>query len=434
MTRKPQKGDALAELLSAASHKVLSKLVTKLATKSPEFRRECFDFLKAQVSVSEALVQRSEGEAVLALWFELEPDLEELDMYGGGDYATEDHVAELLDQIRERLESRKVDADSRHEILEEILPFIKSGNAGMDDVLYDVAYATCYDDDDLRSLAQDFEAMNSEWKTAHARGIYRRLGDRDKYLELRARRMELGADYHDLATFYWDSGEKEKALQVAEDGLCQAKGRMDELRAFVAARAEETGDREKYMALQYDQTIDNLTFEKYKAFKDLCSAEEWSLYEPQLLLQLEHAGEGPRLKIRMHRKEYDEALAILTGGRYPMSSWGGDDQIQAAQKLEQRYPEEILKYYLSGLGNLDRNAERKEYTRKAKIMVKVRHVLVDVLGDEARWDKFARKVKKDNLRRPAFQQEFAMVVPGWREILAKGINGVFAKTAIRKSA
>jgi len=68
------------------------------------------------------------------------------------------------------------------------------------------------------------------------------------------------------------------------------------------------------------------------------------------------------------------------------------------------------------LGNLNRNASRKEYTRKAKIMIKVRRVLLDVLGDEQRWLKFARKIKKDNARRPAFQQEFARLVPGWQEL------------------
>ena len=156
MAKKPKKDDALNELLSAASHKVLSKLILELAAEYPDVRRECFDFLKSQVSISEALIQRSEGEAVLALWSELVPDLEELDDYGGGDYATSDHVADLLYQIQKRLDSQKVDADSRQEILDLALPFIESSNAGLDDMLYDVAYAACYDDDDLRSLAQDF--------------------------------------------------------------------------------------------------------------------------------------------------------------------------------------------------------------------------------------------------------------------------------------
>jgi hypothetical protein len=35
MAKKPKKGDALTELLSAASHKILSKLIVKLATEFP---------------------------------------------------------------------------------------------------------------------------------------------------------------------------------------------------------------------------------------------------------------------------------------------------------------------------------------------------------------------------------------------------------------
>jgi tetratricopeptide (TPR) repeat protein len=416
MAKKPKKKDALGELLAAAPHKVLSKLIIELTVIFPDVRRECFDFLKSQVSVSKALAKRSEGEAILALWSELAPDLEELDMYGGGDYGTMDHVADLLDQIRERLDSKEVDADHRRELLDLILPFLKSGNTGMDDMLDDVAYAACYDDGDLRGLAQAFEAMEKEYKVGQARNIYRRLGDRDKYLELRKARMVYGSHYHDLATFYWESGEKEKALQVAEEGLRKAREGMNELRGFVAARAQETGDRDKYMVLRFEQATDGLTFEKYKAFKKMCTPAEWVSFEAKVLDSLKHAWKNERLKIRMHRREYDEALAILIKGRYPMSTWDGDYEIKVAKKLEKRYPEEILKYYLSGLGNLNRNAQRKEYTRKAKVMIKVRHMLVGVLDDEARWEKFARKVKQDNLRRPAFQQEFADVVPGWSEL------------------
>lgn len=416
MTKKRNKGDALTDLLEAAPHKVLSKLILELATEFPEVRRECFDFLKSQVSVSKALKSRSEGEAILALWSELAPDLDELDGYGGGDYGTQDLVAELLDQIRERLDTKNVDTEHRQEILNLVLPYIKSGNAGMDDMLYEVAYAACYDDDDLRTLAQAFETMPSEWKIGHARDIYRRLVDREKYLELRAKRMEYGADYHDLATFYWDLNEKEKAIHVAEDGLCKARGRMDELREFVAERAQEAGDRDKYMELQFAQTTDRLSLKKYKAFKKICTHAEWKSFEPKVLGMLNNAWGTDRLKIRMHRREYDEALAILIKGRYPASTWEGEYEIKIAKKLEKRYPEEILKYYLTGLGNLNRNAQRKEYARKAKVMVKVRHVLVNVLGDQKRWVKFARKVKIDNARRPAFQQEFATAVPGWQEL------------------
>jgi hypothetical protein len=201
MAKKPQKEDALVELLKVASSAVLSDLILELATNRPDIRRECFDFLKTRVSVSKALEKRSEGEIVLAVWSELAPDLDDLDEYGGGDYATSGHVAELLDQIRTQLESRKVGSDYRRKILDRILPFIKSGNAGMDDMLYEIAYAACYDDSDLRGLAEAFEVMQGDWKLSNARRIYRRLGDRDKYLELRADHMTYGADYHDLATF-----------------------------------------------------------------------------------------------------------------------------------------------------------------------------------------------------------------------------------------
>jgi len=97
--------------------------------------------------------------------------------YGGGAYDCEDHVSELLDEVLTQLNSKKIGPEFRREILERVLPFIESGNAGMDDLLYEVAYATCYDDTDWRRLAVAFEAMQGDWKLDHARRIYRRLMD-----------------------------------------------------------------------------------------------------------------------------------------------------------------------------------------------------------------------------------------------------------------
>jgi len=54
------------------------------------------------------------------------------------------------------------------------------------------------------------ESIGKEWPQEHARRIYRRIGDHEDYLRLRALKMKYGGDYHDLATFYWEQGEKKQ--------------------------------------------------------------------------------------------------------------------------------------------------------------------------------------------------------------------------------
>ena len=191
---------------------------------------------------------------------------------------------------------------------------------------------------------------------------------------------------------------------------------LDELRLFVAQRAKVAGNRERYLELQFAHTTDHLTCDKYKAFRKLCTKAEWRDYEEKILAQLKDAWDTEQLRIHMHRKEYEAAVAVLTRGRYPLTAWDSHYELQTAKRLENRFPEEILKYYVSGLGNMKTKAVRKEYTQKAKVMAKIRHLLVEVLNDKARWRAFAIKIKQDNLKRPAFQEEFAKVVPGWGEL------------------
>ena len=234
--------DPLRQLLETAENKVLVEIIEDLAIMFPEVRRECFEYLKAHVKLSPGQKETSDGEAVFALWGELEPDLEELDDYGGGDYSLADHVADLFYQIEEKLTKNKVPLEYRTNLLNEILPYIQSSNAGLDDQLYDVAYSCCYDNDDLRRLAGAFETIGNDWPIDHARRIYKRIGDNTKYLQLRALKMEFGLDYHDLATFYWKNGEEDKAINTVKDGLKKGVGRLDELREFLSDRAQETGD------------------------------------------------------------------------------------------------------------------------------------------------------------------------------------------------
>ena len=75
-----------------------------------------------------------------------------------------------------------------------------------------------------------------------------------------------------------------------------------------------------------------------------------------------------------------------------------------------------MKFYKLGLGNLNCSTGRKDYARKAKVMKSVCHMYVDILNIPEIWMAYAQKIKQDNARRPAFQEEFAKIIPGWKEL------------------
>lgn len=203
MASKHKRNDPLAALLATAPPGTLVDLLVQLAATRPDVRRECFDYLKKHTALSPHQQKHSEGERLLALWAELAPDLDELDDYGGGDYDADAHVSGLLHEIEQALSRKKIEANYRHRLLDNVLPYIKSGNAGLDDDLYAVAYATCYENDDWRALAEALETLGGKWELDHARRIYRRLNDRNNYLKLRQRNLATGTDYHDPAGFHW---------------------------------------------------------------------------------------------------------------------------------------------------------------------------------------------------------------------------------------
>ena len=61
---------------------------------------------------------------------------------------------------------------------------------------------------------------------------------------------------------------------------------------------------------------------------------EWTQFEPKILAQIKDGQQTEQLKIRMYRKEFDEAIAILTKGRYPTFGWDDSYEIKTAKKLE----------------------------------------------------------------------------------------------------
>lgn len=145
--------DPLISMLHAATKDDLIGLVKELIGNDLSVRRICIDHLKRTVTVSSSIQTSAESSAALTLWYEIEPELSELDEYGGGDYRAEEAVGDGLYHLYEKLKEITLTEEDRDELLTDVLSYIKSGNAGMDDSLYDITYATCKNDDQLRELA-----------------------------------------------------------------------------------------------------------------------------------------------------------------------------------------------------------------------------------------------------------------------------------------
>lgn len=407
--------DPLINMLNAATKTDLIGLIKELIEDSLSTRRMCIDYLKERVVVNSSIHDSAESSAILTMWYEIEPDLSELDAYGGGDYHVERNVRDTLYKICEKLNKITLTEEDKEELLNEVLSYIKSGNAGMDDDLYDVAYTICKNDSDLRDLAKRFENLKQSWPIEHARRIYRKIGDHKEYLRLRLEKMHSGMDYYDLSSFYWEIGEKQKAIDTAQKGMKLAKGRLSDLRMFLAKRAKEAGDRGTYLDYYFVEKTNPLTLSSYNELEKECQKEEWRKYEPKILNILKEKFDLQAVKIYLHRKEYEAALQYFkknTANSYSSYS----EVFSVAEKLEARYPEEILRFYKSGIGNLNVSRSRKIYAQNAVAVKRVRRVLVDVMKKPDEWKKFAIQIKANNANRPAFQDEFAKVISDWNSL------------------
>lgn len=406
----------LSKLISTADVTVLRKLLHQLLLNHPDLQSESIDYLMKHLPLKASQIKKAATAALFMIWKKLEPILDELEAYGGGIDEFDSKGYRLLEELSDKLTNEEVPREKRRGILDKLMKYIERGNSGLEDALYETAYTSCHDSVDLRYLAKSLAALGKDYPASHAMKIYRLLGDRQSYLALRTNRLTTGSDYYDLVTFYLEAGEQDKALEYAWIGLKNATGRRDDLLQFLSNHADEAGDRNLYLELQFTQATGRLTPASYSAFKKICSDEEWAVYEPKMLALVEQLNREHRLEIYMLRREYAKAAGVLGEIPYPDVRYDAGTVLKMAAQLEKKFPDVVLDFYMKGLGNINQNQTRQVYAGKAKVAGKIRHMWVEVLKTPEKWDIFAKQIKSLNYRRPSFQEQFARVIPGWKEL------------------
>ena len=243
--------DVFEILLSKAESQLLKQLIRELVKSHKDVKRLCVDFLKRKINLKNDLEKDAQQESIVLLWDEIYDDLVEMDEYGGTDEETEDMIMDVLYEISQKLMNFSPDKELREMLLDDIMPLVESENSGMTDELMEVASSLCHTKEHWRDLAGRLEDIGDDFNRDNARDIYRMIGDDEKYLSLRLPDLISGVDYYELALFYWDKGQKKKAVEVAREGLEKGEGRLTELREFLSQRAKESGNKEEYIELQF---------------------------------------------------------------------------------------------------------------------------------------------------------------------------------------
>jgi tetratricopeptide (TPR) repeat protein len=157
------------------------------------------------------------GELAMALWEKAEIIIDQFNEYGGGSDDDEEAACDYICEMSKLIP--KLSWEARQKIVDRMLEQYSYGNSGFEDMLIETCYEMCNEKDELVYLAERFLSSGKLWDKRRAMTIYRRIGEYDKYLQLRTSSLEFRNDYLDLAEYYEEQGDIETALEVAKKGL-----------------------------------------------------------------------------------------------------------------------------------------------------------------------------------------------------------------------
>ena len=405
---KTQAREKLENLLRKADKETLKQIIIDLTFKSKDNYRKCLDIIEDSMNLEDEEKAECSSEKFMTIWDEVKWKIKKIEEYGySGDYFEDDEIQGELAEIKEELEKGKASKNARNEFINDAMSYIDTDFGGG---VLDCIHVACYDKDELRSLALEIEDSHNN----RSMTIYKELADKDKYLELRLKNLENSRDYYDLVEFYEENNESDKAVKTAYECLQKVQYGKDDLLDYLAKKALDSNNRIEYLRLKFEKYGKHLTFESYKSFKSICTEEEWKQYEPEILIKLDKTYQNDKMLIYMHRQEFDKAVNILVQIRegwhyFNMQSAG----FLTAEKLKEKYPEQVLQFYMNSIGDLDLAKDRKIYANQAKVAAKIQDIYENIMKTPEKWVEFAKNTKYKNKNRKAFQEEFGKVIKGW---------------------
>ena len=370
--------------------------------------------------VLEAAESASPQDEVEIAWATAEGGLKAIEHADDSDGMLGDAIGKALGQFAEAFHKLETTPEEREAWLEKLLWYVFNHDYGLEEPLAQAALGICETEQDydcvIGEITSEIASLGVEdyrrgWLEEFLTETYLRKGDEEQFLKRRQASLRFERDYLQLADFWVAKGKMDRAIEVAEEGLVETKGAPYmfstqeewDLCTFLEGIYSDKGDKENLRRILQVHFEKAPSLELYRKVKELSeSLGDWEPIRKALTETAERGyGKSTLLDIYFEEGQIDQAIRMAQSGELYYT-----DKVRVAEAVKRAHPEVALDLYDGLVKEYIGKANRKGYHIAAGYAAKVKEIMTELLGDRTRWEAYIGRIREENRRRPALQDEF----------------------------
>ena len=444
----------------------LSTIINQISKAFPSIESRNYypsSIAKQLKAITQSIESAPDKIKVEVYWAEADRILAELNEYGMDDISLEDVATSALNSLVDCLVDNKSFSQRKAEIIEELMDYYTRGNCGITDAIYYSVEQLCSEKSDFQIVIDKLEAHfeKASYKSYYQdllADLYKTIGDHKSQLKTLERNLQYGMDYWRLAQYWTEHRNKEKALQIVQEGLKKGEGRRTELYLYMQERYKKQNDYEQifnllkrkiqnndldnHRRLKTDATYrclwqhstskndyegqvkllklrlnnKNIDLDLYKDAKKILNKADWSEFENRILTQLRDAIKSEHstlpwswsytseekttlAEIYEYKNDIENLLKVIKDEHSLM--------VKYEKKLLPLFPQDYLDHYRLMIDKLIKARGRDNYKTAVTYARVVKRIYQNILKTPEKWKLYIHNLRSHNKNLRAMQEEFA---------------------------
>lgn len=398
----------LNELIGKMPKKNMIEMIELMVRYNSEAEQTLLDYCQTHAieDNKDLVVQRQ----LIKHWGTAEQIIQFANNYGGCCNEDEETAYDEIELISDIVKENKLPWENRKMVIDGMIEQISLNNSGFTDMLVDAVFDLCQSDIELEYFADFLSHSGSNYYQGLAARMYKEMGKGDKYLDTLKNNLEYGSDYIELSKYYEKHGEKDKAIELAWEGLEKSHGRLDELYAYLFRKCSDDEkelwklyevaksrkrDFDTMLELMYNYFKKKNRYAEYSKMllqllnhcdrnevkkwylkcKNELKAEDWEKHETEILKNVKDISLFDYLNICLEKNNTKEVLDYIMKQPKHIAWYHIDENHRFSKKLVREYPDEICNLYWQEVRvNIEMKNE-KGYRHAVSVLKEIKKIM-----------------------------------------------------------